>query len=488
MALVVVPAISSAVLRINQGSELVPKFGGWLRSNNRGTDSNLIISGSEEVMRSVKDALQGRQPGSAAHVRLSLRYEDNQEEVDMISRHQHPDRISCIPTSGGHKAAVNITKHGRIELGSQAELTTMRFVNVGEPCANYSGEPGSFSLSIGIKFSTNITSTYHGGRTMFWRAELQVSCPSGTFSTQGDSPAFEYHPREPKGGDAPKLDLVLSDGRPGDLLILNGDRLGSVYKDLQCKISLPSQTFTLQREILDSKPTSCFIARLPSDLPPCSDAKVSVVVNQSTSNELKFVILSRDDAPALPTVALPSVLHSPPPSLETSPLQALGLDNPLSGGPVTSRSSRQEERRGRRVGPYSENPSRPAKQDISLILAPSASQWRLPPSSPAKNVAPDFPKNFAEFPWPTANRPSLSRQSSEELSLRLASFINTPSAPLSRSNSNELGWKGLTKDDTCRMDLGDFRLPLSRCSLPLSRCSSEDFLLADDFLLAAGSV
>eukprot|EP00656_Telonema_subtile_P057902 TRINITY_DN963_c0_g1_i4.p1 TRINITY_DN963_c0_g1~~TRINITY_DN963_c0_g1_i4.p1 ORF type:complete len:473 (+),score=54.65 TRINITY_DN963_c0_g1_i4:141-1559(+) len=471
MAIVAPPSsFGPSTLRIKQESELVPKFGGWLRSNNRGTDSTLIVSGSEELMQTCKNALQGRNPAASATLTLSLRYEDTQEEVQLIARHQHPDKVACIPVRGGHKAAVTSIKRARIELGAESSMSTQEFASAGELSQN---KDGTCSLSIGIKFSTNITSTNHSGRTMFWRGELVLASPAGCVATQADSHAFEYHPREPKSGDAPRLDLVLCDGRPGELIILHGERLGSVYKELRCKIEAPGQPpLILEREILQgSQPSSCFTARLPADVAACA-TKVSVVVNaQLVSNQLTLNILRPQDAPALPTQPISSKNVACNFSRNTTiaqPTPSLKLDGPLlplSGGPLT-KSRRQQQRQGRRDAPY---PEQPTKQDVSLICAPSSAKlWDLSANTPTWNTPTGAGFDYTS---PMA-RPPLSRQSSDELCQRLSSWLNdhhTPTGfpPLSRSNSKELG--------DCRLEMSDSFLPLSR-------------LNSEDLLLAAGSV
>merc|ERR1712159_706477 len=225
------------------------------------------------------------------------------------------------------------------------------------------------------KFSTNITSTNHGSRTMFWRAEFEL-CAAGSapITCLSDSPAFSYHPREPKIGESAKISLVLCDGRPGDLLILHGERLGSVHKDLQCRLLVHSEqgedrSFVLQREVLQSAQSACFTTRIPADV-SAGDARVCMVINESVvSNEESLKILHSRAKPALPLHALPT--NTPQNVAEIA-------------GPMTHKSQQRQNRQSRRDSPYMLKDSarnelplpKAPRQEISLFLP--ASQWQLP--------------------------------------------------------------------------------------------------------------
>lgn len=352
-----------------------------------------------------------------------------------------------------------MTKRAMLELSREAEapLPTQRFANVGDVCEN---EDGSSMLEITIKFSTNITSTNHDSRTMFWRAELELNTPSDNVLRQCDSPAFGYHPREPKIGDSARVDLVLCDGRPGDLLILHGERLGSVHQELRCRISRAGKHHTLSREVVQSSTTSsCFTARLPLDL-LSGPATLCMTIDEAVvSNQQPLTILPRRSNPALPLHALPVCRQAFTPTQDCD----VEVEEELleTGGPICNKSHRSQNRHARRkaVSPtHSEDHLRPRaprapSADISLIQAPS--QWHLP-----------------GFHYTPQSGIPLSRQSSEEMCQRLTSWFAenqgavtsttcAQSFPMSRSGSSEL----------CR-----------NMSLSLGRANSEDWLLA------AGSV
>lgn len=410
----------TVALRIKQECELVSKFGGWLRSNNRGTDATLTLTGSRAVLVRCREALLGKSMSDIATLRLRLCYEDTSDDVQMIARHQHPDKVSAIPVRGGHKAAIPITSSSRIEMSSatSSTLPTQQFSSVGEVQPK---ENGLCSLMIATKFSTNITSTNHGSRTMFWRAEFELSASGNApIVGQSDSPAFAYHPREPKIGESARINLVLCDGRPGDLLILHGERLGSVHKDLQCRLSVHSEqgeehVVVLQRAVLQSTQSLCFTTRIPADI-PAGAASVCMIINDAVvSNEQPLKILHSQAKPALPLHALPTN-SQPTTAAETS-------------GPVSNKTQLQQSRQSRRDRPYmlkhsvrkeqSSLPTAP-RQEISLILAPPASQWQCPTNCTGLG-----------FDYSPQSRLPLSRQSSEGLSLLLSSI------PMSRSNSQD---------------------------------------------------
>merc|ERR1711907_328501 len=227
-------------LSVRQDSELQPKFGAWLRANSRGTEATVTArSRSRVLLEELKRGLEGRDKAYTCQLILSLRYADTHSELVMKQRSLHPDRINAIPARGGHKAAVSMTEHARLVMSSSGALTPHLFAEVGEIRES---DPGLFEVSITTKFSTNITSPSHGNRTMFWRAEVMVALGDEVLSTQCDSPAFEYPPRPPKIGDAPRLHTVITDGRPGDHhLVWRSTRCGAQEPRVPSLISGPAR-------------------------------------------------------------------------------------------------------------------------------------------------------------------------------------------------------------------------------------------------------
>merc|ERR1719271_539765 len=85
------------------------------------------------------------------------------------------------------------------------------------------------------------------------------------------SPAFAYLPRNPeKSGHEFRLDDVVTEGHPGDLLMCGGSGLGCKQRPgLVAVLRGPKGTeVTLSRQSTTTKAT--FVSRLPSDLRPGS--------------------------------------------------------------------------------------------------------------------------------------------------------------------------------------------------------------------------
>lgn len=331
-----------------------------------------VRSSSESLLKQLKDGLENGT--SSSSVTLSLRYEDTQSELLMKRRSLHPDKINAIPARGGHKAAIPMTQHAKLVICSSSELTPQQFAEVGD-VRQCEAEPVLFMLSITCRFSTNITSPAHGGRTMFWRAEAAIVHDDKLVSIHSDSPSFEYHPRAPKIGDAPRIHTVISDGRPSELIILYGDRLGAVNKHLQCHVSFPEEQrpeLVLSRVDLDgsSLTTGVFTTRLPATV-TAGSAMVYVrdSVDGVVSNKVPLKVLSRYDQPGVSLTALPAKgLTKRCPQLCDKPDQPSGA----SGGPFRNTNKRQD----RADRPYDENSSPPISPD-SEYDAP-----KMPPATP----------------------------------------------------------------------------------------------------------
>lgn len=385
-------------LSVRQDSELQPKFGAWLRANSRGTEATVTArSRSRVLLEELKRGLEGRDKAYTCQLILSLRYADTHSELVMKQRSLHPDRINAIPARGGHKAAVSMTEHARLVMSSSSALTPHLFAEVGEVRES---DSGLFEVSITTKFSTNITSPSHGNRTMFWRAEVMVALGDEVLSTQCDSPAFEYHPRPPKIGDAPRIHTVISDGRPGDLIILYGDRLGVVHKNLECHLSYPDlQDFVLKRETLSgsSPTTSCFTTRIPASAAP---ANAHIFIRDSVdgvvSNELPLQILRRHDQPVVPLAAplLRGVSkrgNGDSRTLDNTWSTANKSDSPQPGGACRNTNRRKRAREGRADRPYDviEDASPPFSPDSDTVFLSPDSEYeatpnphQMPPATP----------------------------------------------------------------------------------------------------------
>lgn len=381
-----------ATLSLKQDAELQQKFGAWLRANSRGTDATFTVrSGSRSLLEQYKRGLQDNDCAASSRITLSLRYADTKSKLEMRKHCMHPDKINLIPDRGGHKSAVSILEDAELVIDSSGALTPHQFAVVGDVCEV---EAGLFALSIDVKFSTNITSPSHGNRTMFWRAEAALMQADQLVSIQSDSPTFEYHPRPPKIGDAPRLHTVISDGRPGDLIILYGDRLGTVHKNLECHLSFAGNPeLILKREALDtlSLTTSCFTARLPAKVAP---GKAMVYVKDSVddvvSNQLPLQVLCCHDQPGLPLEAPPTTalakrdIISDPQSSD----QTRGTRRVPSSGPCRSSKRRQQARQVRADKPYDTTVAltRPITPDLDQVFCSPDSDYdatiKIPTDTP----------------------------------------------------------------------------------------------------------
>lgn len=179
---------------------------------------------------------------------------------------------------------------------------------------------------------------------------LRFTSESGqSFTAESDSPGFVYLTRDPKKGvaavDPPVIDSVICDNRPGDLLVLYGDRLA--HAGLLCEIDQQGTKLILHRE-----PTTgfskCFTARLPFNI--CAGpAALRVLTSEGrvVSNQVELSILSPTDLPALPCTPLPLALEQPSSS---RPSEELMTVEEMNRGKM--KVSRQAKREARRPQPY----------------------------------------------------------------------------------------------------------------------------------------
>eukprot|EP00656_Telonema_subtile_P001681 TRINITY_DN10731_c0_g1_i1.p1 TRINITY_DN10731_c0_g1~~TRINITY_DN10731_c0_g1_i1.p1 ORF type:complete len:506 (+),score=93.85 TRINITY_DN10731_c0_g1_i1:35-1552(+) len=399
-------------LIISQSEPLAPRFGAYLLSNNRGTDATYTLHGTKELCTAVQAALQGRESNLDAVLVLSLMYEDTKTEVEMFTRHQYSDHISVIPSTGGRKNAEILSTAPRVVLQSSPlaapghmlleALDSEKFASTGQVYREADG----FCLAVSIRLSTNITRTAHGDRRMFWRAQLQITQGGQTVDTQIDSPGFVYLAREPKEvPNMPKIETLICDGRPNDLLILHGVNLGSTNQALVCRVDFPPEkgipSLVLDREASHS--SSCFTTRLPPDIPPGAAAVCVFVRNspdvQSGTSPLR--VLAPTDPPALPLEAPRDMFP-----LELQPLQATTIQPvvaqtepfPLLPGTVeceptagkigsTTKTARRQQRHSRKDTPY---------QQPCALQQLSTSPWAAAPRNQIslnRQSAEDFLRN-----------------------------------------------------------------------------------------------
>lgn len=127
-------------------------------------------------------------------------------------------------------------------------------------------------VEVGLKFATNVTTRAHNKRRFMWRVDLRLFNEAGRELAHHTctSPAFQYLPRNPEKSAADfRLDDVITDGHPGDLLMCGGSGLGSKERaGLVAVLRGPKGAeYTLSRQ---SVTKSTFVSRLPSDVLPGS--------------------------------------------------------------------------------------------------------------------------------------------------------------------------------------------------------------------------
>lgn len=351
-----------------------------------------MVRGSEEMTAALRNTLLSRgqtTSGARCQIDFSLRYEDG-TPVKLQERHQHSDRLSILPSLRGRKSA-RVLSEGSFSIKSGSgdfigtDFDALTFLGVGQIQA---GDDASFALPVRARFSTNITRTGHDNRAMFWRAQISFTTPCGeVVGARADSPGFVYLTRTPKGPgpvvEHPFVQAVICDARPGDLLVLQGDRLA--HPKLVCHIQTGlGDPIELRRE--PATGWSTFTARLPVDI-AAGPAIVQVLTNDGhvSSNRVQFSIRGRYDVPALPCTPLPLALTQGSGSSQPKPLK------------------------------------RP-REEITPVQA--IRQMDNPPKAPRKESSPHDPSIFQQ-----TSRLTLTRQGSDALMMGNESLVMMESPP-----------------------------------------------------------
>eukprot|EP00657_Telonema_sp_P-1_P007217 TRINITY_DN26943_c0_g3_i1.p1 TRINITY_DN26943_c0_g3~~TRINITY_DN26943_c0_g3_i1.p1 ORF type:complete len:428 (-),score=94.67 TRINITY_DN26943_c0_g3_i1:217-1500(-) len=368
-------------LILSQDKPLKPGFGAYLVSSKRGTKADLTIRGTKEFCLACQKSLLGRNPSLSIAVSLALMYEDNQTEVEMVKRHLHSDHINMIPQGGGLKDAQMINGHRIVvksgdpleDFGSDLAdtLDAATFSSVGDVT---SSTQGLFAISLTLRFSTNVTTKAHAGRNMFWRADVKVKHASGDgWVGQTDSPSFAYLAREPKGAINPQINEVISDGRPNELVLLQGSLLGTKQAGLMCRLCYPAGELgdvELAREE-SSEPSEFFKTRLPHDIQP-GLALIYVFMPGMPgveSNAVCLEIRGPMDLPVLPqfveTPVKLAVTHIANPADTLMRVETLPADQPLAPSGRRSKGGRRALRKARADVPYRPRDEDPTINDVN---------------------------------------------------------------------------------------------------------------------------
>merc|ERR1712072_31474 len=136
----------------------------------------------------------------------------------MQPRHQHPDRITVLPTRGGRQKRTHVYS-GSFTVGS-TQFPSAQYLIVDKVAA----VGDMFELRAKAKFATNITHGIHGNRAMLWRAELKLTLRGHAVSVLSESPSFLYQSRDPRKqkakrvcktqvAETPVIQEIISDAR-----------------------------------------------------------------------------------------------------------------------------------------------------------------------------------------------------------------------------------------------------------------------------------
>ena len=272
-------------ITLTQGTD---RSQGWMRANGRSTVAHLEVSGFPlDTARKLREVfLTGERHNNPlrAYLRLDLLYADTEDPVLLKMHGRFMDKLDLMLPNGSsknsHEINVNwfaidtadgvshtLRNKQKGGAGSSAkEAHDLRawkpseFLEVRKPRVD---DPTVVEAS--VKFSTNITSRAHSKRLFFWRASLTVlNIPGHQEPTilTARTPEFEYRPRPPQ-EDRPTLREVLTDGKPGDMIVCNGDRIADGYPDVKLVIwhsSEPTKKAIMPRT---RQSKTCYVAHLP---------------------------------------------------------------------------------------------------------------------------------------------------------------------------------------------------------------------------------
>jgi len=284
------PNAAQLCITLTQGTD---RSQGWMRANGRSTVAHLEVCGLDaEESRLMREVLlTGPRPSNPLTVslKMELLYADTEDPVVLKMHGRFMDKLDLMQPNGSaknsHEINVNYfeihTSDGVSLSNRGADRTSTvhfrpwkpdEFLELRKPRID---EPTIVECS--LKFSTNITSRAHSKRLFFWRATLMIGglgppYRDGTLRLKARTPSFEYRPRPPP-AEAPTLREVLTDGKPGDMVVCIGDRIGDSHLDVRLEMqhALLDQHIVLPRTL---KSKNAYVSRLPGvgsgiDLGPC---------------------------------------------------------------------------------------------------------------------------------------------------------------------------------------------------------------------------
>jgi len=272
----------------------------WIRSNMRATWGHLAMKcESPEEAEALQGLLRDGQPYgdyAAASIEFEMLY-DNGDQVELLEKKggNLADRVKLILPNGNVEQGITmqdtvIAYHTAQGVGKQwvksnyFQFDAARFPWNSDKKRAMEAEDAA--VEIGLKFATNVTTRAHNKRRFMWKVDLRLYSIDGSELAHHttSSPAFAYLPRNPeKSAQDFRLDDVVSDGHPGDLLMCGGSGLGCKERpQLVATLRGPKGVeYSLSRQSITK---STFVTRLPSGLP--AGSYTVQLVNEDNPDEV----------------------------------------------------------------------------------------------------------------------------------------------------------------------------------------------------------
>merc|ERR1711998_432374 len=228
---------------LKQGKE-GSRDGGKLNSHPTWIRLTLQCDSPEEAA-AMESLLQSGEPCGRYHdasLVFSMLYE-NGDEVELLEKKggNLADRVKLILPGGNVDQGITMpdtsisyhTAHGGSKQwvkSSYFQYDPARFPWNSDKKSKVQVDHEDGLIEIGLKFATNVTTRAHNKRRFLWRVDLCLFGEDGKklahhYTT---SPPFAYLPRNPeKSAQDFRLDDVVCDGCPGDLVMCGGAGLGS---------------------------------------------------------------------------------------------------------------------------------------------------------------------------------------------------------------------------------------------------------------------
>jgi len=270
----------------------------WIRSNMRATWGHLCIhcANDEESSQLERLLRNGTASGDyhAASLEFKLCYEGG-DDVELLEKKggNLADRLKLITPTGNVEQGIcmpdtSIAYHTHHHSSKQAvKPHFFQFDSRKFPWDKKAKPTTDNMLELGLKFATNVTTRAHDKRRFIWQVDLSLYGADGQrihFSTTRTAP-FAYLPRNPEKSTVDfRLDDVISDGQPGDLLVCGGSGVGFVDRPnlVACVQGSGGFEMRLPRQ---GTAKSTFVTRWPADM-PAGKYKIHLINEDGTGDEI----------------------------------------------------------------------------------------------------------------------------------------------------------------------------------------------------------